>query len=337
LRHLPWVPATLLTAVLCASSAPAHASLADYLAARKQFPPRAGLSYSTVSASPDRYRNAVLELRGIVSGVSRYEEGSNVLLRLADGRNAMVEGSADADLPVSGAYARALVTVEAGGVLRLIALATESEIGDRDLDPKPAAPAQPKPGAKLAKMPVRWPVAQHGRSSVSSRAGGLVDPRIKELYKQFVKSFNPKLSEAQASLIAGSIVESSYERGVDARFIMAVFATESGFKIKARSRAGAMGIGQLMPGTARDLGVSNAYDPEQNIQGAVKLIQRHWTTYSQQTSDFGKFISLVCAAYNAGPGAVKKYGGVPPYRETQDYIRKVAAWYSVFAPELFVK
>lgn len=333
MRLLSWVPATLLTVASCAT---AQASLSDYVAARSKFPPRSGLTLTVAQASPDRHRNAVLELRGTVSGVSRHDAGSNMLLRLADGRSAMIQGSADATLPVSGESARALVSVDEKGGLRLIASVTETEIGSTNLD-APAAKAAPAVKGPLAKMPQRWPVAQHGRSSLSSRNGSYVDPRIQALYQQVVQSFNPRLSEAQASLIARSIVESSYERGVDARFIMAVFATESGFKVTAKSRAGAMGIGQLMPGTARDLGVRNAYDPEQNIQGAVKLIQRHWTTYAKQTDDFGKFISLVCAAYNAGPGAVKKYGGVPPYRETQNYIVKVAKWYSVFAPELFVK
>lgn len=329
MRHLHWVPVTLLA---CAAISPARAGLSEYQTARAKNPPRTDIALATVKANPAAYRHIVLELRGQATGVSRADAEISVLLRFADGTTALTLGSDAISPPTSGEFVRALARVEASGAIRLIALVTETEIGDRSLDPKPEST---RPAAK-SRMPVRWPVAQHGRSSVSSRQAP-VDPRITALYQQVVQSFNPRLTEAQASLIASSIVQSSYNRGVDARFIMAVFAAESGFKITAKSRAGAMGIGQLMPGTARGLGVKNAYDPKENIEGAVRLIQQHWITYSARTDDFGKFISLVCAAYNAGPGAVKKYGGVPPYRETQNYIRKVSEWYSVFAPELFVK
>lgn len=322
-----WVPATLAA---IAAGAPSHAALSDYLAARKQFPPRAGLTLAGVRKNPSAFANAVLEIRGVVSGVSRGGSGSTMLIR-SGSDNVMVAGSPDADLPGSGEYVRALVTVEDGGAFSLLSVVTETEIGAKEVDPP--APAAAPLKAKT-KMPTRWPVAQHGRSSTASR-GPFTDPRILSMYKQVVQAFNPKLTEAQATIISRSVIESSYKQGVDARFIMAIFAAESRFKPKATSRVGAMGIGQLMPGTAKGLGVKNAYDPEENIQGAVKLLQKHWLTYSQKTDDFGKMISLVCAAYNAGPGAVKKYGGVPPYKETRTYIQRVVNYYSIFAPELF--
>lgn len=324
-----WVPAAL--AVVSAGSS-AHATLTDYLAARKQFPPRAGLTLDAAQKNPSGFANSVLEIRGLVSGVSRGASGSSILIRSGN-ENLMVAGSAGADLPGSGEYVRALVTVEADGGFTLLSVVTETEIGAKEVE-TPAKPAQrATPPKAKTKMPTRWPVAQH-RSSTSSR-GPLTDPRILSMYKQVVQSFNPKLTEAQATIISRSVIESSYKQGVDARFIMAIFAAESRFKPKATSRAGAMGIGQLMPGTARGLGVKNAYDPEDNIQGAVKLLQKHWLTYSEKTDDFGKFIALVCAAYNAGPGAVKKYGGVPPYKETRTYIQRVVSYYRIFAPELF--
>lgn len=324
------LPHCIAVAITLASCATAHASLADYLAARKALPPRAGLTLAAVRANPTKYQNAVLELSGVVSGVSRSESSSNVLLRVTDSVTALIQGSADAVVPNSGEAARALVSVQDNGSLSLVSLVTETEIGDRQMDPpkKPAATT-----GKATSMPARWPVPVHNRSTLASR--GIIDARIQPLYQQVVEQFNPRLTRAQAELISRNIVESSYRQGVDARLIMAIFATESRFKINARSRAGAMGLGQLMPRTARSLGVSNAWDPQQNIQGAVKLIQQHWSNYASKTQDFRKVFQLVCAAYNAGPGAVKKYGGVPPYRETQNYVKKVAAWYKVFAPELF--
>ena len=312
----------------------AQASLADYLSARKSCPPRAGLTLSAIRTNPTKYRNAVLELRGVVAGVSRSDTASNLLLRVADADTAFIQGSLDAELPGSGEAARALVSVQDNGNLSLVSLVTETEIGDRQIDPpKPKPAIKPAATGKASMLPTRWPVPTRSRQTFASRTG--LSPADLALYTQVVMQFNPRLTFAQADVISRSVVESSYARGVDARLIMAIFATESGFKPNARSHSGAMGLGQLMPRTARSLGVSNAWDPIQNIQGAVRLIQQHWVSYAAKTKDFRKVFQLVCAAYNAGPGAVKRYGGVPPYRETRNYVKKVATWYHRFAPDLF--
>jgi soluble lytic murein transglycosylase-like protein len=101
--------------------------------------------------------------------------------------------------------------------------------------------------------------------------------------------------------------------------IDAVIRTESGYRPNAVSRTGAIGLMQLMPDTARELGVQNAYDPYQNVMGGARYLRK-------MLDRFGT-LRLAVAAYNAGPGSVEKHGGVPPFAETKQYVRTVLSRY----------
>lgn len=115
---------------------------------------------------------------------------------------------------------------------------------------------------------------------------------------------------------ADTINSVSQEYGVNPGFVRAIIHAESAFNPLARSRKGAMGLMQLMPETAKDMGVLDLTNPEQNIKGGVRYLAGLLKTFSGNET-------LAAAAYNAGPGAVARYGGIPPYEETQTYVKRV--------------
>lgn len=125
----------------------------------------------------------------------------------------------------------------------------------------------------------------------------------------------------QASLNYGNYLEQIFQKasdtyGVSKDLLKAMAKAESNFQANATSHCGAMGIMQLMPATASSLGVSDAYDPEQNIMGGAQYMSRLLEKYNGN-------LSYAIAAYNAGSGNVDKYGGIPPFNETQNYVAKV--------------
>jgi soluble lytic murein transglycosylase-like protein len=127
------------------------------------------------------------------------------------------------------------------------------------------------------------------------------------------------LGGGAATQYDAQITAAATKYGIDPALLKGLIRQESNFNAAARSGAGAQGLTQLMPGTASSLGVTDATDPAQAIEGGAKYLK-------QQLDRFGGDPTKALAAYNAGPGAVAKYGGVPPYAETQSYVQKVLGY-----------
>jgi len=147
-------------------------------------------------------------------------------------------------------------------------------------------------------------------------------PETIAAYASVLHHINPQMPSWQRTDLARRVLVNAEKWSIDATMLVAIVTVESRWHTHAVSRAGAIGLGQLMPGTAEMLGV-NPRNPGENISGAARYLRG-------LIGLFGSNYDLVFAAYNAGPHAVEQYGGIPPYDETQRYVVKVmSAWNSL--------
>jgi len=163
---------------------------------------------------------------------------------------------------------------------------------------------------------------------------GALEKRFSAAIKQLAKNCQPaggvsgaapsKPQAPNRQRYEAVVSQAAQRNEIDPALINSVIHQESGFDPHARSSAGAMGLMQLMPETAKALGVRDPFDPAQNVEGGTRLLRQLLDRYS------GK-LDLALAAYNAGLNAVDKYGGVPPYEETQNYVRSILTSYRASA------
>ena len=171
-----------------------------------------------------------------------------------------------------------------------------------------------------------WPAlgAAQVRLGVSSEGRKII---YNEGIQQRARRLSDKLVPIPDSGIQIAIDRHAEAQSLDPKLVRAVIQVESGYNQKARSHKGAMGLMQLMPGTASQLKVQNPYDPDENVGGGTRYLRHLMDRFPGR-------VDLAVAAYNAGPGAVERYNGIPPYRETRDYVRRVMALYNGTEPAL---
>jgi len=152
-------------------------------------------------------------------------------------------------------------------------------------------------------------------------------PSADAQYATLLRTINPHLQVHESLRYARSILADAHRSNLDPRLIMALVTVESSWRPDAISHSGARGLGQLMPTTAKTLGVTNSWDPGQNLRGAATYLRAMLNRFAGRGDHT---FSYAIGAYNAGPHAVEKYGGIPPYQETQTYVRRVLAmWQTI--------
>ncbi len=314
----------------------AHAqTFRDYLQTRKQF----GISQATtVAALETMIGTRVLEVQGTVKGCYRVNGKGTVLVEKSDGQTIEVKAETIPDwIEGNEVLARLLIRATRSGEFaslhcELLGVAPEEQVREVETVAKAVQEADRKKRSALPtsrSKPTRGDTSFPRPTSVPS-GWNLPSSDATPYYAAYIRRENPRLSNAEAVKIANGIINISQIYGVDARLVMAIVKAESSFNPNDTSSSGAMGLGNLMPGTAKWMGVNNAYDTTENLYGTIKLIRFHLDDYKKQTGDQFQQLVLAIAAYNAGMGAVKRAGGVPPFRETQNYVRKVLALYKSF-------
>ncbi len=195
-----------------------------------------------------------------------------------------------------------------------------------------SSPSSPNPAKETAKkiegmIEIGTKDAKEAFSEVLEEIRQKVNANINNSFPEGqVISYKEDLKDVKN--IEELIVKLSKKHGVDPALVKAMVKVESNFDPKAVSPVGAKGLMQIMPGTAKDLGIKDPLDPKQNLEGGIKYMKRLLKKYNND-------VTLALAAYNAGPGNVDKHDGIPPFSETKNYVRKVLHAYTVYAQETF--
>ena len=328
---------------VCVASAQ---SISDYVKLRRQH-------YITMPTSSQALDNIVgdkiVEIQGKVQGSFKSGDITSLIVQRDDDQTQRVDCKVNPPewLCNGEVAARLMVHVNRAAQFEplsaeLVAAAPESDISKVDdaywrheaaVAKNKAASNKPRPGGYTASRgdsSLYGPIGGYRSHRVSARFNS--SPETVAAYAAFIKKRNPRLSDDKTHEIAEAIIGYSTAYKFDPRLVVAVLLVESDFDPNSTSRTGAMGLGQLMPGTASWMGVHNAYDTTDNLYGTIKLLRTNLEKYGARVYKNNEIVadqglSLALAAYNAGDGAVARHHGVPPYRETQAYVARVTEYY----------
>ncbi len=295
----------------------------EYLRVRGTVSPVSLQNGVEVNAQLADLSGKTLELEGTVACTFDGKNGLGFMLMLP-GNQLVTVLYALPDPMLQGGYTLqtlARVPADGGELLQCLALTT---VGDYDIPTQPALPmlsyvatVPPPPEVPVIVAPPA-PAPAPSVALPSHLRGDVVNA-----YAERISEYNHHLDYNARYGIAYNILQKSAEMDMDPRLIFALIRAESDFDQYCVSSAGASGLGQMMPGTAAGMGITDIFDVEQNIEGSVRELRDCLDTFGD--------VKLALAGYNAGCGAVRKYGGIPPYKETQNYVRTVWSLYCELA------
>ena len=336
----------------------------EYAAMRRQSGCDTALTYARILADPTLYKGKVLEVAGKIAGRSSDGVNLSVVIALSDGNTLSI------DLPASAAEAlnddptaRVRILAQVGGTevsntppLKALGFVHESEIRKLELAEEAKTKAAKELEERRREKAERWKKEAERAVAAGHNAGAPASantppppvnadiaslqnyrgPRARGIYwpyYKYIANTNERLDASMVGKITFHLLNFADRNNVDPRLVVAMIFAESHFDPNATSHSGAMGLGQLMPGTARSLGVDNPYDPIQNLGGSINYLRSRLDTFSDHALPGGAVsfeqAALAMAAYNAGVNAVKRYNGIPPYTQTQNYVRKVISLYKI--------
>jgi hypothetical protein len=352
--------AVLLAFGCLAGSTPGQAQ-ASYEAVRSQSVVVPFQSMQQLRESVRELDGSAIEINGEITGIMTRDDGRTALLKVGD---EMAVLSAPLELQPKN-------LLRAGNLVRVLALVKNDGKGGRltilalkeGTAPTPAAiapqaddavqilvagsddgmlstpmtssitPLPQAPGASVStpsRTPPKPQTLRPNQLGVGEREE-LIESQI-PFYTAIIRRHNKKLKPEVVQEIAVAILRAGYKHNLDPRFIAAIIAVESDFDVYCLSSSGAMGLGQLMPFNLKEAGITNAWNPTQNVMGTAKLLRGHLNDYKGRKDA----TLLAVAAYNAGPGAVRRAGyKVPNGKQVQRYVWKVYYRYKAFAPDMF--
>lgn len=297
----------------------------SYLAARNDY------TISKLSLAAARKQTGlhgkVVEWSGVVQGMASSDDGLFMFLRVGKDTIPVRMSSSSSVALGTPVYVLGRIKTKSGLIsyLEPIRLAPCGEVRKAYV-----AVQQQFEEAREAEKRYREARRQRGVGAppaavLASRFGGNVNGGSISLVSavQWIREFNRSLDNKSAESIARTVLYYSNSYGVDPRLALSLLAAESAFRPDAVSSAGAQGLGQLMPGTADMLGVRDPFDPHQNAEGAIRHLGDLLAMWKTTSSP----VDLALASYNAGPGAVEQYGGIPPYNETINYVKIIRGYY----------